>query len=215
MNERDSDDVELAADTDVTDAELWSDAVAGNPESFGVIFDRHALAVHRYCGQRLGSSDLADDLVSVVFLEAWRHRDRVELLSDSALPWLLGVARNAIKMKARALARHRAALGRLPQQLSEPDHADSVAEGLDSERRLASVARALHRLRPLDQDVIALCVWQKLDYAAASIALGIPIGTVKSRLARARRRLAELVEADESTSSALAFPFFESLEELS
>ncbi|RYE92181.1 MAG: hypothetical protein EOO78_29250 [Oxalobacteraceae bacterium] len=81
---------ELAAQ--LSDNELWRRAVAGDPGSFGVIFDRHADAVHSYCARRVGSLDAADDLVSIVFLEAWRRRNDVELVEGGALPWLYGIA---------------------------------------------------------------------------------------------------------------------------
>jgi len=87
---------------------------------------------------------------------------------------------------------HRAALSRLPAHTATPDHADDVAARIDGDRRLSRVKAAFDRLTPADQDVLALCVWQGLDYATAAIALGVPIGTVRSRLSRARGRLQAL-----------------------
>src|SRR4051794_12466006 len=75
-----------------TDRELWRSACEGQPQDFGVIFDRHATTVYNHLYRRTGSWSTAEDLTSVVFLESWRRRADVELVGDSALPWLLGVA---------------------------------------------------------------------------------------------------------------------------
>jgi len=175
-----------------TDRELWRRAVEGEPECFGLIFDRHSRPVHAYCARRTGSPDAADDLTSIVFLEAWRRRTEIDLHDESALPWLFGVANRVVQHRFRTTMRHRAALSRLPAHTATPDHADDVAARIDGDRRLSRVKAAFDRLTPADQDVLALCVWQGLDYATAAIALGVPIGTVRSRLSRARGRLQAL-----------------------
>jgi RNA polymerase sigma-70 factor (ECF subfamily) len=99
--------------------------------------------------------------------------------------------------RARNVRRHRAALARLPKAefTGDGDLADEVAGRLDDTRRLSDVRQAFSRLRERDREVLLLCVWGGLDYAAAAVVLGIPIGTVRSRLSRARLRLAELADA--------------------
>jgi RNA polymerase sigma factor (sigma-70 family) len=174
---------------EASDSELWRRAGEGEEECFGVLFDRYADAVRAYCAHRTGSFDTADDLVSVVFLEAWRRRRDIELVGDVALPWLYGIARLTMRHRWRSSVRHRRALARLPRATDVSDHAEEVARRVDDERQLASLRLAFGKLRPADQDVLALCVGQGLDYAAAAIALGVPIGTVRSRLSRARARL--------------------------
>lgn len=176
-----------------SDAELWQIATREDPEAFGVIFDRHADAVHRYCARRSGSADVADDLVSIVFLEAWRRRDEVVLQHESALPWLFGVARHTLSHRARTRLRHQRALDRMPRT-SVPDHADGVVAQLDDRRRLSDIERAFAELGDAEQEVIALCAWQGLEYAEAAVALGVPVGTVRSRLSRARAKLAALID---------------------
>jgi RNA polymerase sigma-70 factor (ECF subfamily) len=171
------------------DGELWRRACEGEAECFGVLFDRHGAAVRAFCARRSGSLDAADDLVSIVFLQAWRRRDAVELIDDNALPWLYGIARRTMQHRWRTAVRHRRALERLPASSSTPDHADEVAARLDDERHLTRLRAALDRLRPPDRDVLVLCVWQGLTYAEAAVALGVPVGTVRSRLSRARTRL--------------------------
>ncbi len=176
-------------DGQLDDGQLWRRAVAGDADSFGVLFDRHGDAVHAYCARRTGSLDAADDLVSIVFLEAWRRRGDVELIEGKALPWLYGIATRTLQRRWRTTRRHRAALQRLPAIAHEPDHAEDVAARLDDQRHLADLQAAFARLRPAEQEVLTLCVWQGLDYASAALALGVPIGTVRSRLSRARARL--------------------------
>ncbi|WP_433650007.1 RNA polymerase sigma factor [Micromonospora zamorensis] len=171
------------------DGELWRRARQGEAECFGVLFDRHGEAVRAFCARRTGSSDAADDLVSIVFLEAWRRRGEVELVDGNALPWLYGIARRTMQHRWRTALRHRRALERLTPAPATPDHADEVAGRLDDERHLAQLRAALERLRPPDRDVLLLCVWQGLSYAEAAVALGVPVGTVRSRLSRARSRL--------------------------
>ncbi|GAA4469521.1 RNA polymerase sigma factor [Phytohabitans houttuyneae] len=188
--------------TGLGDGELWARAVRGEAECFGVLFDRHCEAVRAYCARRTGSVDAADDLVSIVFLEAWRCRAGVELVDGTALPWLYGIARRTVQHRWRSALRHRRALSRLPPPPVTPDHADEVAARLDDERRLTQLTRAFARLPAADRDVLILCVWQGLSYAAAAVALGVPVGTVRSRLSRARARLESLATPDALIGSA-------------
>ncbi|MFC4909209.1 RNA polymerase sigma factor [Actinomadura gamaensis] len=176
-----------------TDAELWRQAVEGDAEGFGVLFDRHSRAVYNHCFRRIGDWSVADDLTSVVFLEAWRRRAEIRLDGDSALPWLLGVAANVARNRNRAMRRHREALARIPARPDAPDHADDVAERLDAEQAMARLLRLVKKLSRDDQDVLALCAGDGLSYAQAAVALGVPVGTVRSRLSRAKSRLRELL----------------------
>lgn len=189
--------------TGADDGELWRRACQGEADCFGALFDRHGEAVRAFCARRTGSLDAADDLVSIVFLEAWRRRADVELIDDNALPWLYGIARRTLHHRWRTALRHRRALDRLAPAPAAPDHADEVAARLDDERHLARLAAAVGRLRPADRDVLVLCVWQGLTYAEAAVALGVPVGTVRSRLSRARSRLeAETQVPRHATTSA-------------
>lgn len=171
-----------------TDADLWRRAAEGDPEAFGELFSRHARAVHAFCARRTGDLSLADDLTSIVFLEAWRRRSQVVLTADHALPWLLGVAANVARASSRARLRYRRAIDRLPA--GEPaDDDGGVAARVDAQRQLDVALRAVRRLSAAERDVVALVLWSGLTYAEAGTALGVPVGTVRSRLSRARRRL--------------------------
>jgi len=176
---------------ELTDAALWQRAAAGETLAFGTIFERHAGAVYNYCFRRTGNWCQAEELTAIVFLEAWRRRGQVVLERDDALPWLLGVATNVLRNLRRSHRRHRAALERLPRE-SVADFAGDVDERLDDERQMRAALRALRKLSRDDQDVLGLCVWEELTYEQAALALGVPIGTVRSRLSRARARLREL-----------------------
>jgi RNA polymerase sigma factor (sigma-70 family) len=161
----------------------------GDPDAFGTLFDEHSRAVCNLAFRLTGDWTSAEEVTSLTFLEAWRLRAEVELTGESLRPWLMGIAVNVCRNTSRAARRYRAAMARLPQAPVVPDFADELAERIDDTAQLAKVRRALRELRPGEQDVVALCVWSGLDYAAAAQALGIPIGTVRSRLSRARSRL--------------------------
>lgn len=105
------------------------------------------------------------------------------------------VATNVVRNSRRSRRRHRAALERLPLERAV-DFAGEVDQRLDDERQMRGVLRVLDRLPRADQDVLALCVWQGLSYEQAAVALATPVGTVRSRLSRARARLGELTEVD-------------------
>ena len=172
-------------------------------QDFGALFDRHAEAVYRYCLRRVGDWSVAEDLTSVVFLEAWRRREAACALE---LPWLLGIATNVVRNQRRALRRHAAALRRLPVEVRSSDFIDDLAARVDAERQLAAVLVPFHRLPVKHQDVIALCDWEGLDYRQAADALGVPVGTVRSRLSRARSALAAALADVERTPSQLTRP---------
>jgi RNA polymerase sigma factor (sigma-70 family) len=192
----------LAADvTDVVvgadptgDRELWQRAASGETEAFGILFDRHAGAVYNFLFRRTASRSDAEDLTSAVFLQAWRKRTDVVLDRDSALPWLLKVADYAARTEWRSVRRYRHALAKagLPRDV-HPDHADEVAAQIDDERTMQAVRRAVRRLPRHERQVIELCIWSGLDQQAAAVALGVAVGTVKSRLSRARKRLQGLL----------------------
>ncbi|WP_231954020.1 RNA polymerase sigma factor [Actinoplanes derwentensis] len=172
---------------------------AGDADAFAEVFDEHAQAVYRHAVWTDGDHTNADDVVSLTFLEAWRIRETLRPDGDGLRPWLLGIATNVLRNRRRAARRHRAALARVPERAGDratvPDFADEVVGRLYDSAQLAAAAAALGALRRADREVFLLCVWQELDYAAAAEALGIPIGTVRSRVSRARVRLRALAEA--------------------
>jgi RNA polymerase sigma factor (sigma-70 family) len=176
----------------LSDGELWSRAAGKRDgEAFGQIFERHADAVYAHCFRRTGSWSAAEDLTSVVFLEAWRKRRDVRLAGVSVLPWLLAVANNATRNAERSIRRHQRLLAKLPGPEIVPDVADDAAKRADEEHAMRLVLDELRSLSAAEREVLGLCDWAGLSYAEAAAALGVPVGTVRSRLARARQHLRE------------------------
>ncbi|WP_242884852.1 RNA polymerase sigma factor [Actinomadura litoris] len=168
---------------------------AGDQDAFAEIFDEHAAVVYRHAVRTVGDRAAAEDVVSLTYLEAWRQRERIRPDGESLRPWLLGIASNVLRNTARAARRHRAALARLPRGDTVPDFADDLVGRMADAEQLAAARAALDRLRPKEREVFTLVVWSGLDYAEAAEALGVPVGTVRSRLSRARARLRELADA--------------------
>jgi RNA polymerase sigma factor (sigma-70 family) len=160
----------------------WADALRGDGEAFGRIFDRHRRRLFRHSYRLVEVTADADDIVSIAFLEAWRRADAVRFVDGSMLPWLLVTATNSARNLARSSRRYRTMLARLPDD-PHPDDRFSNALGIDAHD-------ALRRLSAADQRILKLCVLEDLSEKDAAAVLGIPIGTVKSRLSRARARLA-------------------------
>lgn len=170
---------------------------AGDTEAFAHAFEEHAGAVYRHGVRLTADWSAAEETVSLTFHEAWRLRGRLNPDGGSVLPWLLGIATNVVRNLRRTARRHQAALARLPARQPAPDFADELVERMHDSEELAVALAALRRLRPAEREVFALCVWSELDYRSAAEALGVPVGTVRSRLSRARDRLRALAE-DES-----------------
>jgi RNA polymerase sigma factor (sigma-70 family) len=156
-----------------------------------MLFERHARAIYNYCFRRLGDWGVAEDALSIVFLEAWRRREK-ELPAEKVLPWLYGIATNVIRNQRRSRRRHAAALRQMPEQPPDPGFADRAAARLDDEKKMRGLLALVARLPKREQDVLVLCGWSQLSYEGAAVALGVPVGTIRSRLARARHRLREL-----------------------
>lgn len=176
----------------LTDLELWKRTTSGEEAAFSELFDRHAQKIYNYCFRCTANWAAAEDLTSATFLEAWRRRSEVILERDSLRPWLLGVATNLIRNAQRTNRRHAQALGRLGLgDAVQPDHADEAISRTDDERQMAVVLEEIDQLPIEEREVIALCIFAECSYEQAATSLSIPVGTVRSRLNRARRRLRE------------------------
>jgi RNA polymerase sigma factor (sigma-70 family) len=179
--------------SELCDRELWQQARNGHAPAFGALFERHAGRIYNYCFRRTGDWALAEDLTSTTFLVAWRSHGRAPLQAESALPLLYGIATNVLRNQRRSLRRRREAFARLPlERAEEPDFAEEGPTRLDDQVTMRRLLQLFARVPHREQDVIALCDWSGLSYEDAAVALDIPIGTVRSRLARGRRRLREL-----------------------
>jgi RNA polymerase sigma-70 factor, ECF subfamily len=166
---------------------------AGDPDAFGLLFDDCVQAVYNHAFRLTGDWSVAEEVVSLTFLEAWRLRAKLDPDGGSMRPWVHGICVNVARNIGRAERRHRAAMSRLVPPSAVADFADEVAGRLDDAARIAEARKAIGTLNRQEREVIELCVWSGLDYAMAAEALGIPVGTVRSRLSLARKKLERLV----------------------
>jgi RNA polymerase sigma factor (sigma-70 family) len=180
-----------------SDDVLWAQARGGDAEAFGEIYARHAAAVQQFCLWRTADPQAAEDAVATVFLEAWRLRARLDLTTESAAGLLLGIANNIVRGHWRSSRRHRQALTRLraaaPAEGVEPQSA--VIARIDARRHVREAQEAIRSLPRREREVLVLIADRDLSYEETASALGVPIGTVRSRLFRARRRLRSIHES--------------------
>ena len=174
-----------------SDESLWQASARGDQQAFSELYERHARTIYNYLFRRLADWSEAEDLTAVVFLEAFRRRREVVVVEGKLLPWLYGIATNVLRNRRRALWRHRHLVEELAAQPDESVTPD-VAARAEATAEMRAVLKRIAQLPRLHQDVIALCVWSGLSYEEAAVALGLPVGTVRSRLSRARAALAEL-----------------------
>ncbi|MET7749800.1 RNA polymerase sigma factor [Micromonospora sp. NPDC005367] len=171
------------------------------PEQFAAIFDRHAPYIHRYLARRLGRA-VADDLVAETFLVAFRKRQQYDPQRRDARPWLYGIATNLVGQQRRDELREYRLRRVLSVERDEASHADQVAADVTAQALHRLLAEALAELSPGDRDVLLLIAWEELTYEEVAAALAIPVGTVRSRLNRARKKVRNaLGETNPSTVS--------------
>jgi RNA polymerase sigma-70 factor (ECF subfamily) len=169
-----------------------------DPERFAVIFDRHAPYIHRYLARRLGQQ-LADDAVAETFLVAFRRRQRYDLGRRDARPWLYGIATNLVSQYRRDEVHEHRLRQAVALDRDEVCHADRVAADVTAQAARQMLAEALAELSPQDRDVLLLIAWEELSYGEVAAALAIPVGTVRSRLNRARRKVRAALRAADPT----------------
>jgi RNA polymerase sigma factor (sigma-70 family) len=174
------------ADTAWSDARLIEQS-RQQPERFAEIFDRYHAEIHGYVSRRLGPS-LADDVASETFLVAFSRRQRYDVARADARPWLYGIASNLVARHRRAEARHYRALARAVVVDSVDGDAERIAGRVDAWTMRGRLAAALIEIRNRDREVLLLVAWAQLTCEEAARALGIPAGTARSRLNRARKR---------------------------
>jgi RNA polymerase sigma-70 factor, ECF subfamily len=169
-----------------SDAELIGRSLR-EPDRFAEVFDRHYAEIHGYAARRLGPS-LADDVAAETFAIAFGARRRYDRSYAGAEPWLYGIASKLIARHHRAEVRRYRALARAGVPDADDGHADGVATRLDAEALRGRLAAALVEIADRDREVLLLVAWAQLSCEEAARALGIPAGTARSRLHRARRR---------------------------
>jgi RNA polymerase sigma-70 factor, ECF subfamily len=170
------------------------------PASFGPVFDRHFDVVHGYLQRQVGP-DLADEIASQTFLVAFDRRDRFDVARASARPWLFGIAANLLRHHHRGVRRQLRAYERTGV---DPvlDAFDGLEARVDAVAMGRELAAALARLSAEEREALLLYAWADLSYPEIAEALGLPVGTVRSRLHRARGRLRELLSPQRANTSA-------------
>ncbi|MEV4069352.1 RNA polymerase sigma factor [Nonomuraea fuscirosea] len=176
----------MTPDTELSDAEVIRRA-RSDPGFFSTLFDRHAPALHRYVTRRLGDS-LADDVVAETFLAAFRRLAHYDTAHRDARPWLYGIAANIVGKHRRAEVRAYRALARTGVDEVAESYADRVEARVSAGAAQRELASALAALSPRDREVLLMVAWADFSYEEVAGALGIPVGTVRSRLHRARKK---------------------------
>ncbi|GAA4077571.1 RNA polymerase sigma factor [Nonomuraea soli] len=188
----------MTVDVSLADAELIQRS-RRDPAHFAALFDRHAPALHRYVTRRLGDQ-LADDVVAETFLAAFRRRAKYDVTYPDARPWLYGIAANLIGRHRRTEVRFYLALARTGVDEVAESHTDRVEERVTASAAQRDLAGALAVLSPEDREVLLLIAWADLSYEETAAALGVPIGTVRSRLHRARKKTREALGGVDPTA---------------
>ncbi|MBM9503602.1 sigma-70 family RNA polymerase sigma factor [Streptomyces sp. KK5PA1] len=169
------------------DAELIVRSLA-EPEAFAELYDRHAGGLHRYVLRRLGAG-LAEDVVGETFLIAFQQRHRYDTSRSEARPWLYGIAANLISRHRRSELRAYRALARTGVDPVAQSWSDTVDTQVAAAASGAALAAALRGLNDRDRHVLLLIAWADFSYEEVAAALAIPLGTVRSRLNRARTKM--------------------------
>jgi RNA polymerase sigma-70 factor, ECF subfamily len=174
-----------------SDAEVIGRSL-GEPEAFGLIYDRHAATLLRFLGRRAGAR-VAEGLVGELFRIAFERRKAFDMSRGSALPWLYGIGANLLLKHRRDEARRLRASARMAAGLETADGRGS-ARALDARVLFSRVADAIETLPDGEREALLLFAWEELSYQSVAEALELPIGTVRSRLNRARAHLRELIK---------------------
>src|SRR5438876_1471959 len=173
-----------------SDAEVIRRSLS-EPEVFGLIYDRHAATLMRFLGRRAGAR-IAEGLVGELFRIAFERRKTFDASRASALPWLYGIGSNLLLKHRRGEARRLRASARIAAGLEADRRASAAA--LDARVLFSRVAAAIEALPDGEREALLLFAWEELSYQSVAEALELPIGTVRSRLNRARAHLRELIK---------------------
>lgn len=178
-----------------TDSEIIQRSL-DQPAAFAQLFDRHARAVNAFATYRIGRH-AAEDVLSETFLVAFRRRADFDRDVESAIPWLLGIASRLIRRHRAVEAKHWRSFAAAVsgEERAFEGGVDDAMTRIDAERELAGLRARIAALAPRDRETLLLYAWQGLTYDEVATALGIPVGTVRSRLSRVRKRLDPLRRA--------------------
>ena len=159
-----------------------------SPAVFGELYDRHASAIYRYAARRAGEF-AADDVTSETFLVAWEHLETYDTGRDDARPWLFGIATNLLRQHHRAEAKVLKTAARSATREAAADDSDRIAAEVDAKVAIGRIAQSLRNMEAIDRETLLLYAWADLTYEGIAQAMSVPVGTVRSRLNRARQIL--------------------------
>jgi RNA polymerase sigma factor (sigma-70 family) len=165
-----------------------------DPAAFTAVFDRHWPRLHRFCVSRAGAA--GEDIAAETFRVAFDQRATFDLSAGDAAPWLFGIATNLLRRFFRSGARGRRAAARLDRR-PEGDHADAALDRVEAALLGPELAAALAAIGAADRDALLLHAWAELTYEEIARATGVPVGTVRSRIHRARARLRAHLEGNQ------------------
>jgi RNA polymerase sigma-70 factor (ECF subfamily) len=171
----------------------WEASLANDANAFVSIFDRHRNRVYRHALRLTTNAQDAEDVTAAAFLELWRRRKTVRLVDGSVLPWLLVTTTNQARNVARSRRRYRALLASLPHSEDMRSAEDEALQRIEETRITEQVREALHSLTPSDAALIALTAFEHCSNTEVATVLGISEGAARTRLHRARARMAAVV----------------------
>lgn len=181
----------MSAEAEYADEQVgWGAVRRADPDAFRRLFDGHNKAVYNFCFRATGSWSTAEEATQACFATVWRRAREGSLpeLPEGVRGWLLAVARNECANLTRSATRHLRLVGKIGSQPSTDP--DNVAAWTDSEAAMGQILKVLSRVPDAQREVIELVAWSGLSMIEAAAALRVPVGTVKSRLSRARQTLA-------------------------
>jgi RNA polymerase sigma factor (sigma-70 family) len=177
----------LAVRPEAPDAEVIA-ASRRDPNAFALLYDRYAAQLYQYANRRVGR-DVAQDVVAETFLAAFKAREGYDTSRHDARPWLFAIMTQQLALHYRTEKSRYRTLSRAGHHPGEEEFADRVDGYISAQATRAPLATALAGLAARDRDVLLLIAWGELTYDEVAQALDIPVGTVRSRLNRARRKL--------------------------
>ena len=170
-----------------------------DPELFAVLVHRHAPAIQRYLTRRIGRQ-AAEDVSAETFLVAFRQRAGYASAGHDCLPWLYGIATRLAHRYWRSETKQLKVLASTGLDPVTEPFTDRVDAAVTADAVKPRLAQALAMLPSQQRDALLLLVWADLTYEQIATATGVPLGTVQSRISRARRRLREqLADLDQTT----------------
>ncbi|WP_426979985.1 RNA polymerase sigma factor (plasmid) [Pseudarthrobacter sp. O4] len=160
------------------------------------MYDRHASIIYRYAARRAGDF-VADDVTSETFLVAFERLETFDHAREDARPWLFGIANNLLRRHHRAEARTLKTLAKSASREATEDNADRIAAQIDAVAATSRIALNLKSMPAIDRETLLLYAWADLTYEGIADALDVPVGTIRSRLNRARKTLRDALRLEQ------------------